>query len=68
MVAKPRSQRERSFAIPYGVYDLGTNTGWLIVSMDHNAAECAVETIRRRGPGRGERNRDERATRAAEAQ
>jgi len=34
-------------AIPYGVYDLGTNTGWVSVGMDHDTAEFAVETIRR---------------------
>jgi hypothetical protein len=33
--------------IPYGVYDLGTNTGWVSVGMDHDTAEFAVETIRR---------------------
>jgi len=34
-------------AIPYGVYDLGTNTGWVSLGMDHDTAEFAVETIRR---------------------
>jgi hypothetical protein len=34
-------------AIPYGVYDLGTNTGWVSVGVDHDTAEFAVETIRR---------------------
>jgi hypothetical protein len=34
-------------AIPYGVYDLGTNTGWVSVGMDHDTAEFAVESIRR---------------------
>lgn len=34
-------------AIPYGVYDLGTNTGWVSVEIDHDTAEFAVETIRR---------------------
>jgi transposase len=34
-------------AIPYGVYDLGTNTGWVSVGIDHDTAEFAVETIRR---------------------
>ncbi len=34
-------------AIPYGVYDLGTNTGWVSVGMDHDTAEFAVATIRR---------------------
>jgi transposase len=34
-------------AIPYGVYDLGSNTGWVSVGTDHDTAEFAVETIRR---------------------
>ena len=34
-------------AIPYGVYDLGTNTGWVSVGIDHDTAEFAVEAIRR---------------------
>jgi len=34
-------------AIPYGVYDLTANTGWVSVGMDHDTAEFAVETIRR---------------------
>jgi transposase len=34
-------------AIPYGVYDLGSNTGWVSVGIDHDTAAFAVETIRR---------------------
>ncbi len=34
-------------AIPYGVYDLGTNTGWVSVGIDHDTASFAVESIRR---------------------
>ncbi len=34
-------------AIPYGVYDLGANTGWVSVGIDHDTAEFAVATIRR---------------------
>ncbi len=34
-------------AIPYGVYDLGQNTGWVSVGIDHDTAAFAVETIRR---------------------
>jgi Rhodopirellula transposase DDE domain len=34
-------------AIPYGVYDLGANTGWVSVGIDHDTAAFAVETIRR---------------------
>ena len=32
---------------PYGVYDLGANTGWVSVGTDHDTAAFAVETIRR---------------------
>ena len=34
-------------AIPYGVYDLGQNAGWVSVGIDHDTATFAVETIRR---------------------
>ena len=34
-------------AIPYGVYDLAANTGWVSVGIDHDTAVFAVETIRR---------------------
>src|SRR5512142_2016248 len=34
-------------AIPYGVYDLAADTGWVSVGVDHDTAEFAVETIRR---------------------
>jgi hypothetical protein len=34
-------------AIPYGVYDLGSNTGWVSVGIDHDTATFAVETIRK---------------------
>jgi transposase len=34
-------------AIPYGVYDLGANTGWVNVGCDHDTAAFAVESIRR---------------------
>jgi hypothetical protein len=33
-------------AIPYGVYDVTTNTGWVSVGIDHDTAEFAVETVR----------------------
>jgi transposase len=32
-------------AIPYGVYDLSTNTGWVSVGVDHDTAQFAVESI-----------------------
>jgi hypothetical protein len=34
-------------AIPYGVYDIGANQGWVSVGTDHDTAEFAVATIRR---------------------
>jgi hypothetical protein len=34
-------------AIPYGVYDLSLNKGWVTVGMDHDTATFAVNTIRR---------------------
>ena len=33
---------------PYGVYDVAANTGWVSVGVDHDTAEFAAETIRRR--------------------
>jgi hypothetical protein len=34
-------------AIPYGVYDLAANTGWVAVGTDHDTAAFAVATITR---------------------
>ena len=34
-------------AIPYGVYDLTANAGWVSVGVDHDTAEFAVATLRR---------------------
>ena len=33
-------------AIPYGVYDLADDTGWVNVGVDHDPAQFAVESIR----------------------
>jgi hypothetical protein len=33
--------------MPYGVYDLAANAGWVNVGIDHDTAEFAVESIRR---------------------
>mgnify|MGYP001576620542 CR=1 FL=1 len=33
-------------AVPYGVYDLGMNAGWVNVGIDADTAEFAVESIR----------------------
>src|SRR5271166_6511001 len=34
-------------ATPYGIYDIGNNSGWVSVGIDYDTAEFAVETIRR---------------------
>jgi hypothetical protein len=39
--------RDGGHAIPYGVYDVGANTGFVNVGTDHNTAALAVESIRR---------------------
>jgi hypothetical protein len=55
---QPRGQPERvrthdfrdktlGVAIPYGVYDLTHNEGWVSVGIDHNTAPFAIESIRR---------------------
>jgi transposase len=51
---KPEKVRVHDFpdpqlgkAIPYGVYDLARNAGWVSVGMDHDTAAFAVNTIRR---------------------
>ncbi|MGH2893547.1 MAG: ISAzo13 family transposase [Solirubrobacteraceae bacterium] len=33
-------------AIPYGVYDIGTDQGWVNVGVDHDTAQFAVNSIR----------------------
>ncbi len=38
--------RELGKANPYGVYDVGTNTGWVSVGTDHDTAAFAVNTIK----------------------
>ena len=51
---EPVRVRDHSFedeqgghAIPYGIYDVGANTGFVNVGTDHNTAALAVESIRR---------------------
>src|ERR1043165_5836672 len=39
--------KELGRAVPYGVYDLATNAGWVGVGQDHDTAAFAVQTIRR---------------------
>jgi transposase len=50
----PEAVRVHDFIIPelgrvnpYGVYDVGQNTGWVSVGIDHDTAAFAVESIRR---------------------
>ncbi|HWM99305.1 MAG TPA: ISAzo13 family transposase, partial [Streptosporangiaceae bacterium] len=38
---------EQGKAIPYGVYDLTRNAGWVSVGIDHDTARFAARTIRR---------------------
>jgi hypothetical protein len=52
--SKPENVRVHDFiipelgrAIPYGVYDVNKNEGWVNVGIDHDTAEFAVETIRK---------------------
>ncbi|MFD4950427.1 ISAzo13 family transposase [Streptomyces sp. NPDC058451] len=44
---------DQPVAIPYGIYDIATNTGWVNVGTDHDTAEFAVESIRRWWQRRG---------------
>jgi len=52
--AQPVATRTHDFpgdsagkAVPYGVYDITGNTGWVNVGTDHDTAAFAVESIRR---------------------
>ncbi|MBA3420864.1 MAG: ISAzo13 family transposase [Thermoleophilaceae bacterium] len=38
--------KELGKAIPYGVYDLASDSGWVSVGVDHDTAAFAVESIR----------------------
>jgi len=37
--------KELGKAIPYGIYDVGRNEGWVSVGIDHDTAEFAVDSI-----------------------
>jgi hypothetical protein len=57
---EPAAVRTHDFAdpqlgqvIPYGVYDLAMDTGWVAVGTDHNTAAFAVATLRRWWDGYG---------------
>jgi Rhodopirellula transposase DDE domain len=39
--------KELGVGIPYGVYDLTRNDGWVNVGIDHDTAEFATESVRR---------------------
>ncbi len=39
--------KELGKVAPYGIYDLGRNTGWVSVGVDHDTSAFAVESIRR---------------------
>ena len=60
---KPEEVRVHDFpdhdkgkAIPYGVYDVGANQGWVSVGVDHDTAAFAVNTIRRWWRNMGQRS------------
>jgi hypothetical protein len=46
--------QELGKAIPYGVYDVAANAGWVNVGTDHDTAAFAVESIRRWWDSAGE--------------
>ena len=39
--------KELGRAVPYGIYDLAANAGWVSVGMNHDTAAFAVQAIRR---------------------
>jgi Rhodopirellula transposase DDE domain len=41
-------------AIPYGIYDVGRNAGWVNVGQDHDTAQFAIESLRRWWQGVGQ--------------
>lgn len=45
---------EHGKAIPYGVYDITENVGWVSVGIDHDTAAFAVESLRRWWYGMGQ--------------
>jgi len=38
--------KELGKAIPYGIYDVSANTGWVSVGTDHDTSAFAVATLR----------------------
>jgi hypothetical protein len=45
--------KEAGVVIPYGIYDLAANTGWVNVGTSHDTAAFAAESIRRWWQARG---------------
>src|SRR5260370_9534003 len=45
-------------AVPYGVYDIGANSGWVSVGIDHDTAAFAVNAIRSWWPEMGKARHD----------
>jgi hypothetical protein len=41
------ADKQMGKAIPYGIYDVGRNAGWVNVGQDHDTAQFAVESLRR---------------------
>jgi hypothetical protein len=46
--------KELGKAVPYGIYDLAADTGWVNVGTDHDTAAFAVESLRRWWNGAGQ--------------
>jgi transposase len=46
--------RELGKAVPYGIYDVAANAGWVNAGTDHDTAAFAVESIRRWWNGAGQ--------------
>ena len=38
--------KDKGKVTPYGIYDIGANSGWVAVGTDHDTAQFAVHTIR----------------------
>lgn len=45
--------RQLGKAVPYGIYDVAANAGWVSVGIDHDTAAFAVESMRRWWNGTG---------------
>jgi Rhodopirellula transposase DDE domain len=55
-------EKDAQKAVPYGIYDLAADTGWVVVGCDGDTAAFAVATLRRWWEGEG-RHRYPAATR-----